>query len=311
MRTAADARAPTRRRPLARPMRAALLLLALVLAAPLLIPPVGAFLMAYPPVRDLGQRPEPPYEDVAFPSAVDGALLSGWYLPAAGDGGRCIIIVHGFLNDRQVHGRGLPLALALRAQGFDVLLFDLRGQGRSGGGAFTFGAREQWDVAGAVRFVRERGARHIGLLGYSSGAFASILAAADDPGIDAVVADSALADLHAYLEGQVLARSHLGPYYAEYALTWYRWLTRSDERVVRPAAVISRLAPRPVLLIHGMADRVIPVAESQKLLAAAEGNPRAELWLVPGGRHTHSYEADPAAYVARVVRFLAETVTSR
>lgn len=292
-----------------KPSRSLLILVTLLLTAPLLIPPVGAALMAYPPVRPRWEQPAPPYEDVTFPSDVDGATLSGWYLPSrAGAGGRCVVIVHGFRHERRVHGRGVPLAEALRQNGFSVLLFDLRGQGLSGGGPFTFGAREQWDVAGAINYVRTRGAAHVGLLGYSAGAIASILAAADDPGVDAVVADSALTDLHRYLKEQIAGRSHLGAAYADYTLLWYRWFTKSDERTVSPVSVIGRLAPRPLLLIHGLADRVVPPSESEALLAAAGGNPRAELWLVPGGRHTHSYEADPEAYVARVVGFLDTAV---
>ncbi|HWI60364.1 MAG TPA: alpha/beta hydrolase [Symbiobacteriaceae bacterium] len=263
--------------------RGLLIALLALLAAPLL----AAGFMAYPPVRPRWEAPAPPYEDVVFASDRDGARLSGWYLPApAGTGDRCIIIVHGFLNDRLVHGRGLPLTEALREQGFSVLLFDLRGQGESGGGPVTFGAREPWDVAGAVRYVRSRGAEHVGLLGYSIGAVAALLAAAADPAIEAVVADSAWADLPAL----------------------YRYLTLADERKVRPAAAVSGLGARPLLLIHGTADRVIPVAESEKLMAAAAGNPLAELWVVPGARHTHSYEADPAAYIQRVVGFLNSSV---
>jgi dipeptidyl aminopeptidase/acylaminoacyl peptidase len=155
--------------------------------------------------------------------------------------------------------------------------------------------------------MRTRGAEHVGLLGYSAGAIAAILATAADPGVEAVVADSALTDLHQYLKREAASRSHLGAAYADYALVWYRWFTQSDERTVSPVAAVSRLAPRPLLLVHGLADRVIPPSESEALLAAA-GNPRAELWLVPGGRHTHSYEADPESYMARVAGFLDAAV---
>jgi fermentation-respiration switch protein FrsA (DUF1100 family) len=286
--------------------------LASALAASLLFPPVCAIFMAYPPAHLLVKTPRLPYENVAFPSLTGGVQLKGWYIPAAGGSDRTVILAHGFLNDRLIHGRGLPLAEALEQRGFNVLLFDLRGHGQSPAVPVTFGAREQGDVAGAVQYARERGAVHVGMLGFSIGAVSAILAASADPGIDAVVADSAFADLHGYLETAVLTRSHLGrsyvgARYAAYSLSWYRLLTGTDERAVRPEAVIARLGPRPVLLIHGAADRVIPVAESRKLLAAAQ-NPRAELWVVPGGRHTHSYEADPAAYTAKVAGFLDENV---
>ncbi len=306
-------------------LRLSALLLIVVLVVLLFAPAACAFFIAYPigqPNPPSGSRlPVPPYEDVSFPSAIDGAHLSGWYLPSPTPQGRTVIISHGFRNDRLVHGRGLPLAQVLRERGFDVLLFDLRGQGKSGGGPVTLGAREQWDVAGAIRYARARGAQHIGLMGFSIGATASLLVAAGDPGVDAVVADSALTDLHEYLEAQVMARSHLGRAYAEYALLWYRWATRSDERTVRPVEAIGRLASRPVLLIHATGDRVIPAAESEKLLATAAaavsttssgttaaGGPVVQLWLVSGTHHTHSYEVNPEAYAAKVAGFLDDNV---
>lgn len=287
-------------------------LAAVALLLPGLVPILLAWFMAYPPYRPLSDDPGAhgmPFEAIQFPSPGDGVMLEGWYIPAqAGGTGRTVVLAHGYLNDRLIHGRGLPIARALYDRGFSVVMFDFRGQGASPGGPVTYGAREQLDVAGAVTYARQRGAGSVGVMGFSAGAVAAILAAAADEQIAAVVADSAYADLHEYLTGLAQARSGLGGVYPEYAVQVFRLVTGADERTVSPRAVVGALAPRPLLIIHGGRDRVIPPDHAGALLAAA-GNPRAELWIVPEGRHTHSYEVDPAQYLARVVGFLEQSMT--
>jgi fermentation-respiration switch protein FrsA (DUF1100 family) len=60
---------------------------------------------------------------------------------------------------------------------------------------------------------------------------------------------------------------------------------RSDSARTAPArgSAVAALAPRPPSLIHGAADRLIPVANARALYAAA-GGPK-ELWLVPARGH--------------------------
>ena len=83
------------------------------------------------------------YEDVEFPAA-DGVDLSGWFIPAAGDGpGPAVVFVHGWLWNRLGNVAGqvpvpdkdvdfLPAAEALHDAGYHVLLFDLSNHGESG-----------------------------------------------------------------------------------------------------------------------------------------------------------------------------------
>lgn len=286
-------------------VRAIPVLLLLLLLAPVPL----SLLLIHPPVRPLQRSPVESgltFEEVSFSSRTDGTLLRGWYLPGS-SGDRTVILVHGWVNDRLIHGRGLPLAGALIREGYNVLLFDLRGHGQSQGARVTLGAHEQGDVAGAVDFARQRGARRIGVVGFSIGAVATLLAAAEEPAISVIVSDSAFTNLNSYLAGQVTERLHLPQGYAAYALLVYRLLSGIDPSGVAPLAALPRLAGRPVLFIHGTDDRVIPFTESQKLQAALQGS---ELWLVLGARHTHSFEADPERYAERILGFLAQHLTA-
>ena len=259
------------------------------------------------PVDDDPGRHGLSYEAISFASLLDGAPLSGWYLSSPKSTGRAIVVAPGIDNNRLQSGITLRLAPALLGAGFDVLAFDLRGEGESGGAPITFGAREQWDILAAVKEAKARGAERVGVLGFSLGAASAILAAARSREIDALVVDSGFFNLEEMLTREMEGRYHLpGPLVA-YALLDYRLLSGTDPSEVAPGLVIGDIAPRPILLIHGTADETFPTSDSERLLVAAGGS-AAQLWLVPGGRHTGSYFADPVGYERRVIDFFSEAL---
>ncbi len=246
------------------------------------------------------------YDPVSFTSPLDGTSLSGWYLPSSHPSGRAVVIAPGIDDNRLAGGITLKLAPSLLAAGYDILAFDLRGEGESGDGPITFGAREQSDIIGAVEEARMRGAQHVAVLGFSLGAASAIVAAAHSPTIDAVIADSAFADLTETLTRELEDEDHVPPPLAAYGLALYRLMSGTDPAEVAPEKDIADIAPRQVLLIHGDADQTVPLGDSQRLLAAA--GPIAERWVVPGGRHAECYHADPSGYTARLLAFLASTL---
>jgi fermentation-respiration switch protein FrsA (DUF1100 family) len=277
--------------------------IALVVA---IVVPVGLMYRRLHPARvaldDDPGRHDIAYETVSFASPLDGAPLAGWYMPSPRSTGRAIVIAPGIDNNRLVSGIALELAPGLLAAGFDVLTFDLRGEGESGGDPIAFGAREQWDVLGAVREVQARGASRVGVLGFSLGAVSAILAAARSPDIVAVVADSSFADLTETLRQEFEGRNHLPGPLADYGLALYRLMSGTEPDDVSPERSVGAIAPRPLLIIQGTDDQTVPVADSERLLLAA-GGPTTDRWLVPGGRHAESYHADPSSYQSRVTSF--------
>jgi fermentation-respiration switch protein FrsA (DUF1100 family) len=247
------------------------------------------------------------YQAVSFASPLDGASLKGWYMASSRPTGRAIVIVPGIDNNRLVSGIALGLAPGLLASGFDVLTFDLRGEGESGGDPITFGAHEHWDVLGAVQVVQAHGDRQVAVLGFSLGAASAILAAARSPDIVAVVADSSFADLTDTLTRELEGSDHLPGPVAAYALALYRLMSGTDPGDVAPERLVAAIAPRPVLLIQGTADQTVPASDSDRLLAAA-ATATTERWLVAGGRHAESYFVDPQAYLSRVASFFSASM---
>lgn len=261
-------------------------------------------LRAYALVAGLPSRPHPPadlaVEEVSFSS--DSARLSGWIVRGI-EGRPAVVLAHGFKGSREDM---IPWARFLHEAGYNVLLFDTRACGQSGGSVIGLGTLEAHDVAAAAHFARDRfAARRVAALGISLSAGAAILAAADDTSIDGVIADSAWTD-------QVFALERLGslpvgsvqlplPPLAIPALNVF---VGEDVTKARPIDVIARIAPRPVLLIHSADDgnATTPPAGADRLYAAA-GEPK-RLWIAPRGGHVGAIEAFPAQYRARVLDFL-------
>ena len=70
---------------------------------------------------------------------------------------------------------------------------------------------------------------------------------------------------------------------------------------LRPGDEIGKISPRPVFIIQGLADRLVPPDSSQRLYAAA-GEPRL-LWNEPGVPHVGMQNAFPEEYERRVMAF--------
>jgi uncharacterized protein len=248
------------------------------------------------------------YEEVRFPARTDGVEIAAWWVPAEGSG-RAVVLVHGMNVSRaaEFEGRWVEVARGLREAGLAVLLLDMRGHGASADARFSFGLRERRDVAGAVEWLLAQGYRPgaIGVLGISLGGAAAIGAAAETPAIGAVAADATFADVEPVIRRAWPVVSGLP------ALFWPP--TRAMGRVMfgydlggsRPADDMARLGARPLLLIHGEADLLVPV-ENVRVLAARHGAARVR--VVPGADHARSFFADPAEYVRLVSAFFTDAL---
>jgi len=252
-------------------------------------------------------------EDVAFPSRDPHVRLRGWYIAAEANGvtgnGCTLIFAHGYSQNRQEpHLPALSLASRLVSKGYDVLLFDFRNAGESGGSLTTIGLKEQLDLLGAVDYAADRGPqRKIGLVGFSMGGATALLAAAQDKRVQAVVADSPFYSLREYLEENM-------PHWTGLPRFPFNWLIlrlgplliRADARDVRPCDAVMKAA-YPVLFIHGTGDCTVPYENSVRLHQLA-GASRSQLWLVPDAGHVRSYAKNPEEYAETVATFLEQSL---
>lgn len=268
--------------------------------------------LSHAPARPVNRTPAElglAYEPVEFES-TDGITLRGWFLPA-GESAHTIIFMHGYRSNRLQPGvPALELARSVIEAGFNVLMFDLRNSGESEGSVTTLGYHEVKDVYGAVRWLKsEQAARaeRLGAIGFSMGAVTAIMAAANEPAIEAVVADSGFSDLRSYLEAHMPLWTGLPDFPFTWAImTMLPPLIDLDVDAVSPRSVMPRLE-QPVLIIHADRDETIPASEAE-ILAAAGRPDRTELWIVPAAGHLAARQANPAAYDARIIQFFRDAL---
>ncbi|TME33329.1 MAG: hypothetical protein E6I66_03600 [Chloroflexi bacterium] len=237
-------------------------------------------------------------EDLRFKAGADSELaqttgeLAGWTVHTV-HGAPAVILVHGFKTSRE---EMLPWARFLHEAGYNVLL----------GSTVGLGATEPRDISLAVELARgEFGTNKVAVLGISLGAGAAILAAANDPHVSAVVADSAWTDQDLQLSR--LSFLPLGAFRVPlppYGIAAVNAFVAADVARARPLDAIGAISPRPVLLIHSADDdnATTPVEGARKLFAAA-GEPK-DLWVAPRGGHVGAINAFPEEYRARVLAFL-------
>lgn len=279
----------------------------LILAVPL-ISAFVAWNLTHPAKKPLEHSPEAyglAYETVEFAS-FDGTKLRGWWLPAA-QTDRVVIMAHGFRGNR-AQDPALPTAKVLVEQGISVLQFDFRNSGESEGELTTVGLFEKEDLLSAVSYVQQQGhgANGIGLLGFSMGASTALMAAADSPAVEAVVADSPFADLHTYLGENMPHWTHLPDFPFTSVILWeLPYLIGHDPKEVSPIRAVDRLRDRPILFIHGDGDTTIANSNSERLVEAL-AVPTAQLWAAEKATHVGTYKVEPEAYTARVAAFFAE-----
>jgi alpha-beta hydrolase superfamily lysophospholipase len=240
------------------------------------------------------------YEEVELVTA-DGINFGAWHFRQPGSP-QTVIISGGHKGQRQ---GALGIAVALWRKGFNVVLYSYRGMPGSDRAPITFGIKEVLELQASIAFARKRipNAR-IGLLGYSMGAVVSMLGAAGEPGVQALVLDSPFSDLRRLLIESVRRASKLpGTPFVWLAglMLWMR--TRCRLSMCNPMDVLTALEARPLFFIHGGADEITNVNHSRRLYDAYRG-PR-EIWIVQGAPHTGAYFADRPLYVERVAGFFA------
>ncbi|HXZ04455.1 MAG TPA: alpha/beta hydrolase [Ktedonobacteraceae bacterium] len=260
------------------------------------------------------------YRDVSFLSRQDHLSLRGWFMPGVLPNGRLttertIIMVHGLHSNREaLEGGLLKLSAALIHKGFAILVFDFRGHGQSAPAPLSMGYYEQRDVLGAVDYLRtgplpypELGRpRAIGGWGISMGGATMLLAAAQEPAIKGVVADSAYAAFVPLLERNALMPGPIIPG----VLLAMQMLYGINFDAVRPVDRVASIAPRPLFFIEGTSDELVPPWNLNLLAAAARSAPdsHVQTWLVPGANHIQSFDVMGNVYVQRVAAFFTHVL---
>lgn len=237
------------------------------------------------------------HEAVSFTTS-NSLILRGWYAPARN--GAAVVLVHGLKGNRC--GMLADAALLWQA-GYGVLIFDLRGCGESEGDLVTLGYNEVDDVRGAVDFVlKQPGVSRVGLMGHSMGGATVIRAAARMPEVHIVVAQSTFTSLEDNVANGVEKVVGLPPFpFASLVIFFAERESGVRLNDVRPIDDLAAIASRPILIVHGELDELMPVSNGLALYAAAR-EPK-ELYLLPNAGHGDLPQIGGVEYARTLIGF--------
>jgi len=175
-----------------------------------------------------------------------------------------LIVCHGFNDTKENEGRALEMAEWLHQRNVACLLFDFAGFGESEGehGDPSISHRLE-DIGSVVTFCRALGWTKLGILGRSLGGTTALIYAAQDDYIRGVCTWAA-------------------PVYLP-DLAGDSGTSKEEELIADLTQIVYKISPRPLLLVHGTEDTIVPLQQSRDLLDAA-GEPK-KLFVVPGADH--------------------------
>ena len=250
----------------------------------------GGNRLFYFPTHDTPDNPASwgcKFENVKFKSP-DETELTGWFIKAKSPKPKgTIVFSHGNAGSM---GHHLGFVIWLAEAGYQVLMYDYRGFGKSAGTVNRRGMID--DVKAAFTYAKSRSDVHNGSLisfGHSLGGAKSLTAIGESPvkGLRAIITDGAFASY------QSMARVIAGQVGANMV---------SDE--LAPKDYVSKISPIPLLIVHGDRDEVVPVAEGRMLFENAR-QPKT-FFEVETGRHGDSLSRNDGAYRRKVLAWLAE-----
>lgn len=217
-----------------------------------------------------------------------------------------VVLAHGFYNNKDAY---LFRKMAEDfSRDFDVISFDFRGHGKSSG-LFSFTSLESEDLRAVVAYAKERSYRSIGVIGFSLGAAVAIIEGSRNSGIQSFISVSSPYDFwkidYRFWEKEMLEdlKLNLG---AKGKGKGFRpgnpFLTK-----VRPMDAVAKIAPRPILFIHGRQDWLIHPMHSAKLYRKAK-QPKKIVLVDDAGHAEKIYDAHPGEFVKMCSDWFTQTL---
>ena len=239
-------------------------------------------------------------------TAVDGIVLTAWYVRPQNVNGRDVLLLHGVQDNREgVAG----FASELLDHGYAVLLPDARAHGESGGTLATYGLRESDDIHRWVDWLyAQKHSKCVYGFGESMGAALVLdsLGSAEGNRFCAVVAESPFSSFRSVAHERAAlylrAPSWVGKTFlrlpVEVGMTYAKLRYGLDFDRDSPVNAVGH-SSTPILLIHGTAD--INILPHHSELIAARYPSHVVLWEVPGATHCGASSVAPQLFWSKVL----------
>ncbi len=239
----------------------------------------------------------------------DSILIRGLFIPATGKPKGTILVLHGIASNKELM---LPYAIDLVKDSFNVVLYDSRAHGESGGEYCTLGYYEKNDVSKCIdKVIQQYGdtCAPFGIIGNSMGAAITLQAMAQEKRIVCGISESSFANLHEtmcdYLEQMIHVR--------------WDWITtpafaRSEEIAhfhidqVSPEKSVCSIT-QPVLLIHGDVDEKINIRYAHRIFDNLHSH--KEFYTIHNAGHENLRGMGGEEYTRRIREFFGKWMVGK
>lgn len=215
-----------------------------------------------------------------------------------------VIIAHGVT---ETHINSLKYAALFAKLGYNIVVFDQRRHGATGGKTTSYGFYEKNDLKAIVEAVREKIGKDaiLGIQGESMGAATALQYGGTSEEIfDFIIADCSFSSFKAQLHHVMLRDT---PFRSNLPIKIMEFFVQKrdgyDLSAVSPIEVVQNIT-KPVLFIHSLEDTYIPPSMSEELYNEKK-EPR-RLKIFDKGVHAQSFNEQPEDYEEEVTRFLID-----
>ena len=236
----------------------------------------------------------------------DGIKLSGIYVKRKNPVGN-VVLAHGFQSCKEFVSSIIDMLPE-----YNVLLFDFRAHGKSGGRFRTLGCHEYKDLFAAVDFLKDKTKPNkafsrklpLYIIGISMGGAVAIDALAKRQDLcDGLVVDSSFSNLEDVVYNAFRVKAGLPAYpFAPITIRMLNFVTSSDMSKICPIESVKTI-DKPILFIHSCIDDVVKPQDTLNMYANSR-NTKSKLWVGPVCIHGHLRRKYPNDYKKKLRRFL-------
>lgn len=251
------------------------------------------------------------HEEVSVNSRFNYKLY-GTYIKNDNQTKDTIIILHGIGCSRWTSMKYADLYLD---KGFNVLVYDSRGYGESGGKITTFGHYEKYDLDSWVDYIAKRNEGGIiGVHGESMGGATALLHSKineESKRVKFYVVDSSYSDLKEL--GRKILKDNIDQPYLETFVYYFNGFYVNFITLMKAKFLVTRISPlkairnvsTPIMFIHGAKDILVPSSMSLQLYNEKKG---AKSIYITSADHVHSIDVNTREYAKRVYSFIDEAI---
>jgi len=249
-------------------------------------------------LREPGHYFDIPVEKITL-QTTDNVRIEGWYIK--GDSAKAVVLANGIRGNRL----GLiERAKFYAAEGFGVVLIDLRGTGESEAQPISYGWHERHDIHAAADFLRKKTYTHIGAHGISLGAAATVYGLQEQPDYAFVVLESCYGSVQDALNNR-LKMKHIPRFTTVFMQKFSEWHLGVTMQELQPTEYI-KLAKMPILILAGDSEQRVKRTETEALYKNC-GSPEKSLHYIKGAKHVDLLNHSPEAY-RQNIRFFIKMV---